>query len=54
MNAPYRDESELSSAQIQIELARLMRFLVKLGSALGILKPARLLEIMLERAISCL
>ena len=46
-----RDESELSSAQIQLELARLVRFSARLGSARRIFKPARVLEILLERAV---
>ena len=42
-----RDESELSSARIQLELEDF-----QLGSACGIFEPARVLEILPERAIS--
>ena len=46
------DESELSSARIQLELARARGFSARLGSARGIFEPARVLEILPERAIS--
>ena len=48
------DESELSSARIQLELARLVGFSARLGSACGIFEPARVLDILQERAISAL
>ena len=41
------DESELSSARIQLELEDF-----QLGSARGIFEPARVLEILPERAVS--
>ena len=46
------DESELSSARIQLELARAGGFSARLGSARGIFEPACVLEILPERAVS--
>ena len=40
------DESELSSARIQLELARARGFSARLGSARGIFKSARVVEIL--------
>ena len=48
------DESELSSARIQLELARLVGFSARLSSARGIFGPARDLEMLPERAKSAL
>ena len=46
------DAPELSSARIQLELARAGGFSARLGSARGVFEPARVLEILPERAVS--